>query len=295
MRRKPGARVGVLAMGISRRTIAIVRGTLERAGFPVAVLSGPWIGPLDLLVVSFGRETLARASRSRVPVLSLTRRPRQEEEALASGAWGALTLPVRAERLLEIVNRILVVGERRRLVPNLLGVRRWLRRLEEEGDPERALEFLYWAPKVADLDLLERRIPPARRNRRGFAGIVAREVAARAGRELFDDLLPLSIDLEFRLKEEKEGRTTSGEPFAAVGYYAHLLDAKLRIEELLGWRPVSKGLGPRVAAEAWIRTPQLDSLAVTASRSRSLPPLSGAELARLVRDLRRFHRLLKGR
>lgn len=295
MRRKPRARVGVLAAGLSRRTLAIVGRTLERAGMEVTVLSGPSSGPLDLLIVSFGRESAARASRSRVPLLSLTRRPRQEEEALASGAWGALTLPVRGERLLEIANRILIVGDRRRLVSNLLGVKRWLRRLEQEGDPERAVEFLYRAPKVADLDLLDRRLPPVRRNRRGFAGIVAREVAARAGRELFDDLLPLSIDLEFRLKEEKEGRTTPGEPFAARGYYTHLLDTKLRIEELLGWRPVAKGLGPRAAAGAWIRTPQLDSFAVAASRSRSLPPLSVPELARLVRDLRRFHRILKGR
>jgi hypothetical protein len=247
----------------------------------------------DLTIAPFDDRSWLDLPSAGSPVLILTRRARDEEEALARGAWGALTVPVAGNRLLEWVNRLLVVDDRARLVDNLLGVRRWIRRLEEDADPDRAIEFLYWAPKVVDLSSLRRKLPEASGRRLRFASGLARRVARRARLDLFDDLVPLSIDLEFR--SSCPGREPHGlEAFADSTYYRHLLDAKLRLEEIMAWAPVARGLGRRAKAAEWIRTPPLDRLAVRSSREESLPAVPAGELPRLVRDLRQFHRIVKG-
>ena len=283
-------RVAVLAGGLPPRTVHLVGAALRRAGLDVS--SDP--AEADLLVLAHGLEPAARDRRRGAPVLAIRARPHDEERALRRGASGALTLPFDARRLVEWVNRLLLVEDRRRLVANLLGVRRALRRLERERDADRALGFLYWAPKISRLRDVAARAGAKSGPSADLTGTIAREVAARAGEDLFDDLLPLSIDLEFLRRRRIEG-LEGAESFAGDGYYRHLLDAKIRLEEVLEWSPVRAGLGRRSAATAWIRTPQLDRLAVEASSLGCLPPLEDALLSRLVRDLRHFHDGLRGR
>lgn len=264
-------------------------GLLRRAGIRIAGREDV----ADVQVVSHGRERQARALRPAAPVVALTRRPDEVERALADGAADALSHPVDERRFLESVNRVLLVTDRVRLVANLLGVRRQLRRIEARRDPVRALEFLRWAPKVRDLGEIDAKLPPRGAPVVDFVDRVATGVRARAGQDLLDDLLPLSIDLEFERTARIEERP-SPESFAGPDYYGHLLDAKLRLEEILDWHPVREGLGLRARAAEWIRTPQLDRLAVEATRTARLPDLDDAALGRLVRDLRHFHAELRG-
>ena len=282
--------VSLLGEGLGPGVRRLVCRTLSQAG--MSVESRPAEGT-DLYIAPFEARDWLDFREGKIPVLILTRRVGEEEEALARGAWGAITVPVDGHRLLEWVNRLLVVDDRARLVDNLLGVRRWIRRLDEEADPDRAIEFLYWAPKVVELSALERKLPGASGRRLRFAHGLARRVSRRVRVDLFDDLVPLSIDLEFRWSSVGEERDEP-ESFADSTYYRQLLDAKLRLEEILAWAPVARGLGRRAKAADWIRTPQLDQLAVRSNREESLPRLQPKEIPRLVRDLRHFHRIVKG-